>query len=340
MKKIILLFLAGSFLLTLSCSFDADRDNPIDPNSNVYFNPASVTGVVLRKSGSPISNVEASLSPGNHISVTNNNGQFFLYNITAGPKTIKIEHPDYDYIEMDIFLNTGVEFDTVFTLDAKPVIDSASVTSQNILIDPQLYEYDSQVYIYANIFDPDGSTEMDSSEIKVSYFDNLITLNNISGSIYEYTIDEDDFPGGMIDSLLNVPFTLFVIDPGSDTTWSNPLYINAVLAFRIFLSKPIPGTVFYTGNPYFEWNYSEYNNTYFYHKQILSIRNEFPSYLVYEKALYDTTEHYYENIFTEIAYDTLLDDTLNPGRYTWTIRFANLFGDFVQSDEAVFEISD
>jgi len=345
-NNILKIFLAlcpiSLILMVINCSFDAQRDNPIDPLSDLYYPPATVTGRITKKNGSSIANAEIFINPGNFIGYSNGNGNYFIYNILTGIYNVSVQHPNYDSQEIQISITAGNNIDLNFTLDAKPVIDSVSVTSRRHTYNYSLLLAESSIYIYSHIYDPDGSTDMDSSLVEVVYDTIILPLIKSVGSVYQNSIEEESFPGGRIDNFLNVPFTVRVVDIDDDTTYASPMQIQMILAYDITNPEPTPNEVKPTGNFSFKWDYPDLEVN-FIHSFELTITILNPPRLIFQQVLCDTSANFFEDdtFNTNAEYRHFLhDDTLDPGSYKWNISMRDAYGDYTLSDDFEFSISE
>ena len=323
------------------CSIDAERDNPLDPKG-VNYNPiASLSGTIMRlNSNEPIPGVSLYLSPGSFAAYTDEDGYYYLAGGLSGDFTLLITHPEYKDIETQVSLSSGSNTTADFKLDALPVFDSVSVTSQRILVDDLEEDYDYFVHIHVSLRDPDGSSDIDSGRVECSYLDQVLEIENGSGSEYDTVLTENQFPDGEINNMLGIHFELIFIDKTDDTLTAPPQEIQMVFDFSLDPVAPDQryGTgSLQTGNPIFQWDIPDYNVLleHFYTLKVFRDNGQ----LSYEKLISEGCENYTidDSVFFVEKYE-LLDDTLSIGDYNWTLQLEDSFGNFTRSAATEFVI--
>ena len=346
-QAILILSVVISFfiIVNLGCEFNAVRDNPLDPEGEYYTPPRTVSGKITRQDGSTaIADVNIILTPGYCAGYTDNSGNYTIQCPSPGEYTMTISHSEYKSIVDDIYLPMTSGLVLNYSMNAIPVIDSFTVTTQRLRYDIDDDLYDQRVHIFANIFDPDGSSQMDSSQVEVYYLDEVTGLTKVQDRIYEYLLSESSFPEGDIQNLFNIPFYVRVIDKDGDTTYSNPVELDMFLNFSLDPQEPCiewgTGIINGTEIPSFIWEFPDFD-TYFVHRYILSVIKTSNQTEVFNKTLYDTTANFFvDDTLYNIATFELIEDTLASGEYTWSVKLLNVSGDLTRSAIFSFEVLD
>ena len=328
-------------LLVIGCSFDAERDNSLDPNSDDYQPFAPLSGKVARiNSNIGIPDVSLHLDPGSVGTMTDGEGCYAFQSVEIGDYTITLEHPEYKTKTDSLTIPPGQDLVLNYQMDANPVIDSVSVTSQMVVNDFNSADYDMRLYIYANLYDPDGSSDLDDCQVLAFWEGNTDTLTQNIATVFDAVLDTSDFPDNDIDNILGIPFNIMMIDKYQDTICAPQVQLRRVIDFLIEHIDPdnakITGNV--GGNPTFTWRSSS-QPLFFDYKHRLRIHfDNSAETLRYETVLYDTSEALVFDPMTNILSYHLLEDTLVEGIYFWTVQLEDSYGNFTRSEESHFEV--
>jgi len=336
-----IIILTINIIVFQGCSFDADRDNPLDPKGNIYSPPASLSGKITRISTSdPISDVNLLLSPGSYASYTDQSGDYIIAADISGEYDLLITHPQYKDIETQINLVWGAGITADFSMDAVTTIDSVSVTSQRIEIDDNEPTFEYLINVHVEISDADGSSDLDSSTVECSFLDQLIEIENGGGSEYNLSLSDEMFPGNDIENMIGVEFDIRLIDKIGDTLCAPPQEIRMIFDFRIDPRHPDTregSGIIQHGNPTFDWEVPNHEIILEHYYRIKIFRDN--DQLRYENLLSEGMENFTldDSSGFDATYD-LLDDTLDVGIYYWTLQLEDAYGDFTRSAEIPFEI--
>lgn len=354
LKKISIIFPVVLFILVIGCSLNAERDNPLDPESPNY-NPTGgiLTGKITRiDTTKALSGVIVMLNPGNHIDYTDNSGEYYFTDLNADTYSIELNLEGYSADIIDIIIaNSGTSVQN-FTMNALPRFDSVSVTSQRIREFSETNEHYYQLQLYAIVVDSDGVFELeDKVYANWGYdgneeIDTLAREFNLSSfaSIYRTILSENSFPENDVENMLNVGFTLHTSDINNDTIWSNSVELPYIISYNVLSGDPDleKGTQFVYGKPTFNWTMPTQNEmNYNYHYRFL-IYEWSPTQKIFELVLYDTSS-VLEIQLSEIYYMYQVDvpdDSLDVGHYFWTIQIEDNFGSFTRSNDKEFFVQE
>lgn len=333
------LFLAVSII---SCSFNAERDNILDPKRSGLQGPSSLSGTIFRKNGvTPIEGAVVTLNPGNAGCISDANGFYRINIFEENEYEASITHPDYKLSDTTFFVEYGANIAHDFTLDAKIHFDSLSITSQRIV---NLSSSVEKAYVYAKITDPDGSGDMANSTVSVLYLEQEFSMTNVSLDVWEKFLNNTDFPSQSINNSMGVEYIVRVIDQFGDTTYSDVFLMRRILDFTVSIKEPDYGSTgaATTSKPKFVWRDPYIANPfYFDYKYIISVFPEDdPFELRYQKEIpKDSLQT--QLIVTELNYYyEMQDDSLDDDNYYWTAQIADDEGDFSRSARVLFIVND
>jgi hypothetical protein len=331
--------IVSMMLLTISCTFNAERDNILDPQGSGFSSPASISGKVTMKNGTtPIEGVVITTSPGNLAGTTDSNGHYNMNISEPATYQITLSHSGYKTTTYNIDIDFNTHTTHNFTMDAEVVFDSISVTSQYIANGGTALPT-KKAYVYVNMFDPDGSTDLDSAKVSVLYLDQALNLTNSSTSIYSNFVSETSCPGYNIENILGVGFVIRVIDNQNDTTYSESTMMRRVLNFGISLYSPDPsqGRPAEGGNhPNFQWYVPTIApSLYFNYSYRLTIYPKSEP----EQIRFETVLPVDSLVASYGKYSYILDsDSLTEGNYYWTVQLEDEVMDITRSPKIEFEV--
>ncbi|KPL06251.1 hypothetical protein AMJ86_09175 [bacterium SM23_57] len=234
------------------CEWTPDRDNPLDPQSDVYTPPnkASVLVMVRNISGSsPLSGVTVTLLPSGRMGLTGFNGNHLFEGVEDGEHWVKVWKQDYVMDSTQVTTVVGIIDTASFKLNAVPLFDSVSVTSHHI--GHHEVSHDTLISFYAIITDPDG--QLPSVSVM---FDGTV-LGNLE---YDQTEDaftnsfpQEEYPTHSIYDMIRRPFVLIADDQANGVNTSNPYYVVRFLDNLPVFSSPTYEHVFTEHWPTLVW---------------------------------------------------------------------------------------
>lgn len=319
-------FLFVSFLV-VGCSWEAERDNPLDPESKNFSPGGELYGRISRLNGDSLVSAFVYLDPGFKGALSDENGDYSVSGLEMGEYNVTVELDGYKTEYDTVFIPAGGSLTQDYLLDALPVFDSFSVTSQHIYTQSpgnDIYK----IKIQAVVSDLDD----DLPNFAIAFWDtNIDTLLQGSAvSIYEKEIFDTYFPGGNIENILGLVFECSITDNNEGQTVSSPTQLVRIIDAPDFgsLNNYSPKNFdLVSTNPTFVWgtptgiNFSDYQYR-------LSIHKEINDEQMYEKVLADSVTVY------ELSDSSLPVDLENP--YYWTIQLEDLFGNFCRSYKMKF----
>ncbi len=317
-------------LLLCGCSFDAERDNPLDPQSNNYRPEASLYGRITMLDGNtPIVGALVSLSPDSIIIYSGDDGFYRFDCLEGGNYTLSLQHQDFASNFHLLRIYHAQDHLRNFTMNALPRFDSLSVATQRFLINSLAHFY-FKLEVFASISDPDGITDLSDSATVFWHDSASAILSKESGtSNYVAILDSNYFPGNKVENMLGVQMRVEVEDINGAKMQSQPIQLVRLINSYIRPFSP-GGTA--SGNPTFLWSRAQDPplgfDDYFY--RLLVFRTTEPEQTRYETIVFNQIDN-------NIIY-LLEDDTLQTGGYFWQVQVEDFFGDFSRCESMYFNV--
>jgi hypothetical protein len=336
---LVVVLLGWISLSYFACDWTPERDNPLDPNSDLYHppTPGAITGEVRNLSGvAPLSGVMVSLESGAQGVVTASNGKYLIENISDGLHWVKVHKEGYSD-DSSQFSAAAERIDTVnFRMNALPSFDSVSVTLHRIHLGGT--SYDEYVTIYARIIDMDGnvSTATDTTVLVLFESDTLGKLDyssiQTSGTYsYDKNFLISVFHLATTQDIIGRPFTLVAKDQANGICVSGPYSIVRYIQDAPLVYTPNNENVF-TPFPTLDWDY--YGTSFSYHQNARVFDNN--NTLVWDSLSI-------EPLVTQVTVtDSLLPTTGiegNPTSYYWNLEIVDLFGNTIRSRKLIFWVN-
>ncbi len=313
-------------LLVAACTKDAPRDNPFDPNSDVYQYAKTLHGTIHRKIPPyvPIAGVDVKTMNPSYSTETDAKGYFEITQLPEDSITISISKDGYGKQQirtlpsddpLDIYLN------------AQPVLDTIKLTTNH-----QSHwwpvEDEYTVTIEALVSDPDGLSDIDSvwfwfsdPPIQLRAGQPFTADGYIKTEFYDWQLETP------ITDLIGKPLTGLAID--IDSLQSTP--VTAYIS-RFIEATPIPISPVDNSQvgplPTLRWDYFDASFTFYYSIEIFRITsgNTFTEVFSKDEIPQNTTE------FT-------VTDSLETGSYYWTLGVVDALGNSTHSKEATFTVT-
>ena len=321
------LILIVAVVFLVSCTRDAPRDNPFDPNSDIYQYAHSISGTVQRKVPpyAPVANAEVRIPSLKFYTTTDAAGHFHLGKIPTDTATVVISRDGYGNWRYSGAMN---EFPETIAMNAWPQVDSLqTITTHQSHWWPVEDEYSLTVHCWYS--DLDGVTDVDSVRFEIpgpGIHIPLPGLVNAAGYVFAALYDwQLDSP---MTDLIGEPVFVQVRD--LDSLWSVPqtTYIS-----RFIESTPLP--ISPVGNqetgpyPILRWDYFNASYTFSFQVQLFRITAGNTATLILKKP--DLSQNRTEYTVT---------DSLPNGSYYWTLGVIDRFRNSSHSKEATFTVAE
>jgi len=330
-KGLVLRYLALMLCcLSLSCLVsctDAERKNPLDPQSPIHTNSGSLAIEVMTYYAPhlPVSDVLIHLQPGAYTNSTDIDGRLVVDDITAGRYLLQITKPGYATIEDSIVVEPGVQTDTSFTLDALPAIESLAVRSARI---KRWFPQDDLLLleVQSEITDADGPNDISAVMVKIPGlgFADTLDVAGASGS-FSLLIPEASLPGRNLQLVLGQQIFIRAVDLAGFEAISSPRFLARIIDLDVLqFSSPQSEEVVDPMNLELVWQ---------------PIDLPFPYTFRVEVSSYNInliTEVWRRNEISADEVSTLVPVVLPDGPYIWTLSAVDEFGNYVRSKPASF----
>ncbi len=320
---IVCIFIAGS------CFNNADRDNPLDPNSDDYQAFGELQGFVYTYYApfQPIAGAKITLLPGFQITSTGASGQFSLKNITPGDYFITVTFEGYAPDTASVQIEPNKIASLQFNLDGLPRLESLSLTSGTehnyYLADPNQY-----LSCTAAVSDPDGLADITSVVMAIPQFGfkDTLSISQLVGA-YQVMYQESDLPFQNIEELLGEEVYMELSDKAGKSQRFGPYFLARIISEQPVAVAPVANAQV-TGNPAFQWQ---------------ELKPPFPFtfkieiYLIIASQVVFPPRKTISNLSSEtFAYQ--LNELLDAGQYLWIISIVDKWGNWSRSTPATFQV--
>ena len=346
-KNSLIPFLCGCFasLAVLSlysgCSLDAERENPLDPNSPFYKSSSSLAGRITNVGDNPqgVADVQILLNPGNIAAVSNSDGSYSFSDLDPGEYTIHIQRQYLKSIDSTVNILVESSDTANFAMNFIPQLDSIWLyTLRTINVSSGLGEY--EIFLNAVISDSDGTTNLNDTATvywqggsgKFVYYDDISIYSRLFIPII-------DVEASALNDYLGINYSLQTYDLLGDSVKSGLIYVVRFIDEEMLTFSP-NGIDTTGGKPFFTWHQPAVPYEFRY---VLKLYNYPSPVQIYEEVLYDTSD-----MIVEV--DTLLNtigyiyksyspgESLDIGTYMWFMEIKDLIGNISRSREKIFEV--
>lgn len=330
---VVVILLGWICLCYLACEWTPQRDNPLDPNSELYhpLSPGSIAGVVRNLSGSSLlPGVVVNLESGSQGVVTGSDGSYLIENVADGQHWVRIHKEGYAEDSTQVTVSTGVTSTADFHMNALPYFDSVSVTLHRIRVVPS---YDEYVTIYSRIIDIDGNISIllpDTAVLAIFEGDTIGKLNYSSSQTSGTFSFGRDFPISELVSnsqdIVGRPFTLIAIDQTRAFRISEPYSV----ARWLDVPNPVyPMNQQAVPTPTLIWD--PYSAAFSYVQNTRIFDN-------LDALVWDSLSIASGVVQVTVSDSLLTTNSTYPIYYYWTIEVVDIFGNAARSMKATFYV--
>lgn len=312
-----------------SCFNDAERDNPLDPKSDLYQGLGELQGSVYTYYApfQPIAGARVTLLPGLHNALTNASGQFDLINITPGDYHVTVVFDGYAPDTAAIHIEPNKISSLQFNLDGLPRLERVTITAGTehnyYLADPDHY-----LSCKAEVTDPDGWADIARVTMMMPQFDfrDQLEISQLVG-VYQGSYPERDLPVQNIEALLGEAFYLEICDkPGNARTFG-PYFLARIISEQPIATSPVSNAPI-TGKPAFKWQEIAPPFAFTFKIEI---------YLIHANQIIFPPRKTISDLSPEIfSYQS--NEFLEVGQYLWTISIVDKWGNWSRSTPATFQV--
>lgn len=322
-------FAKFTFLLLFLLACSPERDNPYDPNSDLYSNKTQVSGTCKTRILVPVNNAKISLFPltsetPSLQTFTNENGSYKLSDCPA-ESVLVIAEKDGS-VTKDTFLSLVVyKAETLnFTLEGLPKFLNTQVISYYCAL--SIPPYDSTVLsIKCEINDDEGPGDIETVFATIDGLSDSLSLLFSPGNSYENLFREESLSDNL-DNIIGRDIYVIVKDWDGNVVRSTPSQLIRAIRNPPDSLAPAEGVIV-SPHPVLAWHAPEYLFSHSFFCEIYYLPNHLPPVLY----------HHYENIpASEFSFS--VPDSLIPGYHYWQIGVRDNYGNWAKSAEGVFEV--
>lgn len=312
-KKYRSLFLLLSFTLMISC--DAERINPLDPNSPLYRDEGTLIGSVRTRTGKPIPNVVVEVPSLDRYTATDFDGRYELTGLKSGEAMVFASLKNYSSDSGQVKIRI-LKVDTLdFVLDALPQFDHCCVRTYNII------NKNNHVELEASVSDGDGIVDIDS--VSCWIVDILDTFKlEYDGGVYKKTILAKALPGETLESLIGKEFYFIAYDKAGQSVISNPAKMTRIIDEIPTLVEPVNFQVV-DKHPALIWNKTLTSFPYTYKVEVMTT----------QLGVIWTKEGFSPDDTTVVV-----DEELEADDYSWVVWIIDEYGNHSRSLIAGFKV--
>lgn len=328
MKSSTLLFSAIATIFQLSCLGDAERGNPLDPESDDFKNESNVSGrtLTLSRPVSGIPEVEIQVDPGSFVAKTNGDGEFLIRNVPPGTYFISAKKEglaaDLDTISVRLGETAFVEFN----LDALPIIQSVAINSCHI---SRTFPQNDLFFleVKAKVDDPDGVNDINFVEIIIPEIDFSDTLDiTQTPGMFAKIISDSQLPVNDIRNILGRQIFLSAQDRPGFQSRSEPKFLARIIEKTPLTDFPNRSEVLNDPTPLLQWKPTDLMFDFTYRVEV--VRVDFGI----NTPVWSPPDLDRNSI-------SIAADSLASGVYFWTVSVVDDFGNWSRSKEAPFRIN-
>ncbi|NOY76277.1 MAG: carboxypeptidase regulatory-like domain-containing protein [Calditrichaeota bacterium] len=314
-------------LFMFGCSENPERDNPLDPHSNLYRGTAALSGTVYTAYPpfQPIPNVHILTIPGYHAAFSEETGNFHISDIPIGEYKVIAAKTGYSSDTLSVHISNENVNTIDFHLDALPQFSEIEVYSNHI---SQWWPTNDIYYLQVRVTvsDKDGLNDISAVTIHIPKFNFVDTLQSSSTpGIFQDVYREDDLPIAHIQGLVGYPIYFKAFDRSRHYGVSESSYITRVIEATPVASSP-QGLEFASPTPTLKWQVSSLPYP---HSFTVTVFRDDAGVIstVWEKSGLNSERR-------EIS----IQDSLLVGNYFWTVSILDNFGNRSRSKEAAFRV--
>ncbi len=310
------------------CLNDADRQNPLDPQSPVFDNVGTVTGRTLTFYApfTPLPEVEVRMAPAGLLTRSQSSGNFRFERVPAGSYEILATKDGFVTARDSVVVQAGQLASVELNLDGLPAFASARLTSNHT---SRWFPLDDlfALQVEARLSDPDGLSDIVLVELDIPELDFVDTLNvTETFGIFERTIVEARLPSRNLQNVLGHAVFLRATDRAGYQNTSEPIFLARVIETTPQTSAPQSFELLDSPRPTLVWQPATVDFNFTYDIQLFRVDFGLNTFVWGEQNIPDTTE--------SIAVSMDLPD----GTYFWTVSIVDEFGNASRSKEASFRI--
>lgn len=316
-------------LLVISCTKNADRDNPLDPRSVDYATFGSVEGHVYTYYApfQPIASALITLVPGNQTTTTNQAGAFAFANVSPDSYLLTVAYPGYAPDTAEVLVQSNKTTAVQFNLDGLPQLDTLALSSG---FQHEHYPFEAwrMIDVTAKVSDPDGPADIKSVAIIIPSIDFRDTLGiSLVIGTYQAKIEEKRLSINHLEQLVGQPVFIEITDRAGKCCRYGPKYLFRVIADEPEIVSP-RNSALVGFQPTLKWKPVQLLFSFTFKVEIYAISDDQILY----PAIYTIS-----GISSDIS-EFQLGTILPAGLYLWIISIVDNWGNWSRSKLATFQV--
>ncbi len=311
---------ALAVLATLRCSWDAPRDNPLDPTLG-----GNISGRVLTRRATPIAAARVSVPGAGRVVETDSIGSFELRGLPDEAVWVFITADGYAAESIPVALARGT-IDTITSyLNGLPFLQNCRVTTHvyGRGWPPEPLQFCT---LNATAGDADGQADLDSVWVEIPAIGCSQRLPYDSDDrVFVQTLWAADLPGQALDTLVGQEVRFNVVDMESAAATVTVAGITRIITDLPEPTFPSGGMDTLSSDTVFSWYRFDHGYAVHYSGQVVRVERGGPAGVAAEFDTADTIR--------------LFDSAqLDSGDYYWTIEAIDGFGNSSRSAEELFHV--
>lgn len=317
------------FALSSACLNDADRTNPLDPDSPNFKNSGGISGQTLSYYSpfSAIAGVEVRLEPGPLLTTSDPLGQFSFRDLPAAKYQIRASKDGYvtviDSVEVPLQQLAQISLN----LDALPIMTSTAIASSHI----SRWWPQTDLFLLAatvRVDDLDGINDVATVELVIPDLSFVDTLSmTASPGVFQTQVLESQLPGRNLQDVLGREIVIRAWDRPGFSSRSTPHFVARIIEEVPITLSPQGLETVSTANPTLQWQAVALPYRFTYHVELYRVDFGINN-LVWQHGEIDRA-----------ATEIIVSENLTAGTYFWTVAIMDDFGNMSRSKEASFQIN-
>ena len=318
-------------LLVISCTKNADRDNPLDPWSGDYETFGKLEGHVYTYYApfQPIASALITLLPENQTTISNQAGAFAFANVSPDSYLLTVDYPGYASDTVEVLIQSNRTTLIQFNLDGLPRLDTL-VLSSGFQHEHYPFEPVRMIDVTAKVHDPDGPADVASVAVIIPDigFKDTLSISLVIGT-FQKKIEEKDLSTDHIEELIGKPFFIEITDKVGKVCRYGPKYLFRVIDDEPEIISP-RGSASVGIQPTLKWKTLQLRFSFTFKVEIYAISEDQILY----PAIYT-----FSGISSGIS-EFQLGTTLPAGLYLWVVSIVDNWGDWSRSKPATFQVGE
>ncbi len=301
-------------LCVCGCSMNAERDNPLDPDSPDY---TSIAGRVADRGLHPVAGALVTAKPVGLHAYTDDEGRYSIAGLRDGTFVVTAEAQGYQPDSQEVSVKKGNTASADFLLNARPYLEWVRSISAHEPIWPLDIYY---AELSAHPGDGDGTPDIESLHVAIAGigYERRMTYDHNLGCFF-HTVVPESLPGGTLHDIIGKEILFTVVDKQGGCGFGSSGIARIVEPLPEIVSPKQGEQV--SRLPVLRWRfYTQYEVSY-----SIKLYSSQPVGLVWSR---DSIAQHEDSI--------VVSDSLEQGPHYWILTATDIFGNRARSEEASF----